>query len=66
MKFEVMRAIRQGMDAARMSGKMAPSPYHDRHPLFHPWWEALVTKADCRDWSEKQVIERVRSRLKRT
>lgn len=65
MSHEVLRAIRQGMDAARFYGKMAPAPYHNLHRLFSPWWEALVVKVDCPDWSEKRVIEHVKTRMRR-
>ena len=61
---EIIRAVRQGMDAARFYGKLAPSPYHNRHKLFQAWWEALVVKADCPDWSERRVINHVLPRLK--
>ncbi len=63
-KQEIVNAVRQGMEAARFYGKDAPSPYHVRHWLWQPWWEALVVKADCPDWSEQRVLAHVTPRIK--
>lgn len=64
MTYGINRAIEQGIDAARFHGKDADSPYHDRHPLFIYWFAAMVTKADCRDLSERRIRERVLSQHK--
>ncbi len=62
---DVNRAIRQGIDSARHFNKDGESPYHLRHPLFPYWWEGVVLKADCRDFSESRIMEEARKRAKR-
>lgn len=57
-------AINQGIDAARIAGKDADSPYHNCHPMFRYWWEALVMKYDDRDKSESCVRKAVLQRVK--
>lgn len=62
---DIERAISQGIDSARIYRKDGAAPYHMQHPLFKPWWEAVVLKADCPWMSESEVRQRVRKTMMR-
>lgn len=64
MPWGIELAISRGIESARNHRKDGPSPYHERHPLFTFWWTAVVTKSDCRDWSESRIREEVLRRTK--
>ncbi len=61
---DVVRAIRQGIDSARHHRKDGEFYYDQGHPLFKPYWEAVVLKSDCRDLADDRIVRIVQKRLK--
>jgi len=61
---DTSRAIQQGIDAARCLRKDAHSPYHDHHPLFRYWWEAVVLKSDAPSLDDTTIQQAIRYKLR--
>ena len=59
----ITRAISQGIDSARFNRKEGEFEYQMGHPLFKPWWEAVVMKSDVPDYSESRIQALVRQNL---
>jgi hypothetical protein len=49
------RAISQGIESARHNRKDGEFEYDLKHPLFNPWWEGVVMKSDCPDYSDSRI-----------
>ncbi len=61
MDFE--RAILSGVESARINRKEGESEWHDNHPLFRYWWEAVNLKADWPDMPEQSIVQRIMKKL---
>lgn len=63
MSFAVDRAINAGIDSARQFRKDGDWENEMGHPLWKVWWEAVVLKSDCPDYSDSRVHRLVRQNL---